>query len=319
MSRVLIGPEGPSIEQRLWAKVRYPAFAACPVCEGGQPEARFTRAEHQVVAGRIDLCERCGGSGRVLTGLTVERLITGQPDVLLGGAADELIVLDWKTTRQPPAMGDPSGAHEDDSEHVSWDGYFQQRCYGLLALVNYPEIKRVTLKEYYPLAGVARHASLTRDRLEHVERELATQAELLDRALMGGHDSALWKPTPGYACRYCPRPNQCPIEADVRVFANGTGAGGVATQAQAAKLAGEYVVAKTVYKRIAAALKPWVDAKGPIDVQDAKGRAQLRWRQNKTGGKGTFGMFVPEASDRGPADPTLEETFAGIAERRRAA
>jgi hypothetical protein len=559
----------------------------------------------------------------------VERTLSGQPDAIIGDPPDGLVILDWKTTRQPPAKGpEPDserGDHHDDAEHVSYLGYFQQRSYGLLALKRWPHVERVTLREFYPLAGEARWATIYRRDMEHVERELTTLVEIMDRAMMGGHKSPMWKPSPGkhclsgetrfltergamtlreacdrrvrvlnrfgkwedatvrsfgvqpllrvtfddgsivratpdhrwwqlarrrdrdgweqtaerittaelerapltpppvmgrlnhegvrhgftfgdgwrrndrgtcvarfmpqdadvaeffgrvrwresgqgyayglpghykdlpvnptprYArgfvaglfaadgtvgkagdttiacegaeraeriaelarqggcsvtsvrlssdkptayspvgtvtrelmvvrikpgtvpvlrsdhrarlkprnqmrrmyrevvsiepdgmeevfcavvpgsesftlangiatsnCAYCPRPTHCPIEVDVRAFATSGAGGGVASAQHAAKLAGEYVVAKSVASVLHKALSAYADVHGPLDVKSAKGRMQLRWKRNKGGGR-QFGMHVPDDSDKGPADASLEAAFSEAAARAKAA
>jgi len=331
---ILLDENGvPSIEQRLWAKVRYPLSKDCPACEGtgrgdpSVPRLATDRPERQVYASvTLDDCQECGGSGRVLAGGTIERLITGQPDVLIGEPPDGIVVLDWKTSRQAPPEGD-NGDHEDDADHVSYMGYFQQRTYALLAFANYPWARYVKLREYYPLPGVSRYATVYRHNLEHIERELATIAELVDRALMGGSKSALWRPSPGAHCAFCPRKTKCPIEADVRAFDNGSShGGGIASKAEARKLAGEGLVAKRVYDAIMKASKPWVDTYGPIDLKSAKGRMVLDWKRNKTGDGRRFVYHVPADSDRGPDEDMggpsaadLDAAFKAIGERAKGA
>lgn len=250
-------------------------------------------------------------------GVMVERQITGQPDAIVadpnphdpedGGA----IILDWKTTLQPPPRY--TGEQPDTDAGVSYLGYFQQRFYALLVMSEYPAVQRVTLREYYVLAGEARTATVHRANLEHIERELAALVEQLDRSLAAGSDSKLWEPSPGKHCGYCPKPTRCPIEEDVRLRE-----GGIATRAQAERAAAEYTLAKHVHGVLHEALKPWVESYGSIPVKSAKGRYEVRWKTNKGGGR-TFGVHVPAASDRGPEDPDLTAAFKEAAERRRAA
>lgn len=252
------------------------------------------------------------------TGEVIERTVTGQPDALIADPPEGAVVLDWKTTRQPPPKG-PADEHWDDAEHVSYLGYFQQRVYALLVFANYPAVQRVRLREFYPLAGEARYATLYRSDLEHVERELGVLAEVLDRALMGGHRSPLWGASPGKHCSYCPRPNHCPIATEVRALDSGQqewARGGISTQRQADELAADYMVAKRIVDGLAPALKAWVDTRQPegIAVKSGKGRAVLRWKDQR-GGRRVFGVAVPDVSDRGPADPSLESAFSAAAER----
>lgn len=242
----------------------------------------------------------------------VRRRVTGQPDALIADPPDGAVVLDWKTTLQPP----PRYKGERETDHaqgVSYLGYFQQRVYALLVVRNYPAVQRVTLREFYPLAGEARSAVVLAVDLEHVERELAAVCEQLDRALAGGSASPLWQPSPGRHCSYCPRPGACPIEHEDRRD------GAVTSRAQAERYAAEMVVADRVRDHRREALKAWVEVHGPVPVKSGKGRYEVRFKRNKTGGGKTFGVHVPEASDRGPEDPSLEAAFAEAAARRSAA
>ena len=257
------------------------------------------------------------------SGTAVERTVTGQPDALVADPPDGAIVLDWKTTLQPPpkytgGRRDEAGdllPGEDSPDGVSYMGYFQQRMYALLVLTEYPSIQRVTLREFYPLADEARTATVHREQLEHIEREIAVQVELLDRALMGGSRGKMWRPQPGKHCTFCPKPTRCPIEADVRVFAAGGEAGGITGPAQARKLAAEYVLAGRTKDGLHEALKGWVEVHGAIPVRASRGRYEVRWGRT-SGGSRRFGVWVPEDSDRGPEDESLEDAFLEAAERK---
>lgn len=246
-------------------------------------------------------------------GPPVERLITGQPDALVADPPNGAVVPDWKTTLRAPAEYD--GEQEDTDAGVSYMGYFQQRVYALLVMHNYPSVERVTLREFYVLdGGEVRTATVERKQLEHIERELAVQAELFDRAVAGGSRSALWAPSPGKHCSYCPRPQRCTMREDDRVAA-----GGIATRAEASRAAAAYVVADTVRGRLREGLRPIVEMYGDLPVKTSKGRYVLGWRQNKTGDGRRFGVHVPARSDRGPKDPSLDEAFAEAAARKEAA
>jgi hypothetical protein len=242
-------------------------------------------------------------------GATVEREVTGQPDALVADPPDGAVVLDWKTTPRPPARYD--GDSWDTPQGVSYMGYFQQRVYAFLVMSNYPAVQRVTLREFYPLAGEARVATVSTSQMEHLERELAVLAEELDRALAAGGSSPLWHPSPGRHCSYCPRPGSCPLEPEER------GVGAIASAAQAERWAAEYVVADRVRAHRRDALKAWVEVHGPVEVKSGKGRYEMRFRDG--GGRGAFGMHVPLASDRGPEDPDLAAAFEEAAKRRREA
>lgn len=245
----------------------------------------------------------------------VSRVISGQPDALLADPPTEsdpesgALVLDWKTTLKAPPKGD-AGDHWDDPARLSYEGYFQQRVYAFLVLSNFPSVNRVRLREYYVLDKVARYGTVYRGDMEHLERELSAQVELLDRALMGGSESKMWQPSPGKHCRWCPAATRCPILPDERVAQ-----GGITSQALAEKVAAQFIVVDEARDYLRDATKNWVEVNGPLDAKSAKGRYQLRFRANKTGGGKTFGMYVPDASDRGPKDPHLEAAFAEVAER----
>jgi PD-(D/E)XK nuclease superfamily len=297
-------PDG--IELRLDAPVRYPESRPCLAC-GGEGD-----------------CDRCGGWGRELTGAMVERVVTGQLDALLADPPDGMVVLDWKTTRKAPPRYE--GEHRGERGRVdgsrvdaglSYLGYWQQRTYGLSVLRNMPEyIYRVTLREVYPLDLNAqgnmevRTSTITRDDLPRIEEELATVAELVDRGLMSGSDSNVWKPQPGVHCSFCRAPSRCPIEPEAR------GAGRITSKAEAERVGAEAIVAKQVLDHGKAALKEWVSVYGPVEAKWAKGRQCWRFKAPASGkGRGTFGVFVPEASDRGPEDPAVAGAFAEVKER----
>lgn len=248
------------------------------------------------------------------TGEMIERRITGQPDALVADPPEGAIVLDWKTTLKAPPRY--TGNQPDTDAGVSYMGYFQQRNYALLVMQNYPAVERVTLREFYPLDrdDPVRKATVTRNQLEHIEREMANLCEQLDRALMGGAKSKLWLPTPGHHCTYCPRPTSCPIDPEERAIQ-----GGVTSLAQARKVAAEYVLAKTIAGTHHETLKAIVAEHGPIPVKSAKGRYEIGWQQNKSGKGRTFGMHVPTRSDRGPEDPDLASVFESALERKKAA
>lgn len=248
----------------------------------------------------------------------VRRVITGQPDAVLADPPDGIVVLDWKTTPKAPAEAAPDDDGHDDPARVSYEGYFQQRVYALLVFANVPSAKRVTLREFYPLEnggrGASREAVILREDIERIHADLALDVELLDRALMGGSDSAMWKPQPGRHCRYCPRPGSCPIDHEARGM---DGEGSLSSMAAAERYAAEMVVAKRVYDHRRGALKAYHDDTGHlIPVKDAKARYVLGWTPNKTGGGRSFRLHVPTKSDRGPEDASLTATFNEAAARR---
>jgi hypothetical protein len=252
-------------------------------------------------------------------GGTVERTITGQPDLVLAGGDGEVVVIDWKSTPKAPAkppeakLSGMDWMADDVPNNVSYEGYFQQWVYAVLLLANMPHIDRVTLRELYPMDpdGLqVRKATVTRDDLERISRNLSVVVELLDRAIMGGSESALWKPTPGKHCSYCPRPGTCPIPREERRE------GAIESPEQAEAYGAQALVAKSVYDHRRAAIKAWHEATGlPIPVKYAKGR--LEWRYES--GSKRFGTFIPASSDKAPEDENLSAIFSAAAERRRAA
>lgn len=271
-----------SIEERLWAKVSYVAQ----------------------------------------DGATVERHVTGQPDAVVGDPPDGVVVLDWKTTPKAPAK--PPESKRDDrgdfpaddvADNVSYLGYFQQRVYALLLFADLPAVDRVTMREWYPLetpGNRVRSATVFRRDIERIARDLSIGVELLDRALEGGSRSEIWKPTPGRHCGYCPRPGSCPIPEEER-------RDGITSAREASEWGADFVVADEIRTRRRSALKAWHEETGrPIPVKAAKGRYELRWGTSESGAR-SFGLHVPERSDRGPQDPNLEHAFREAAERRKEA
>lgn len=220
--------------------------------------------------------------------------LSGQLDVLVADPPDGAIIVDWKVSwGVPPLPRDPE-AEPDGKRHLSYGGYFQQRFYALLVLANYPSIQRVQMREFYPLLGAVRAASVNRTDMEHLEQELGALAGRFAEAKATG----TWPASPGKHCSFCLRPGDCPIPADSRGHLEGRDA------AEAA--AARYVVLTEERKRAMESLKGWVDANGPLPVRSAKGRAALGWREGGTGRR-TFGVYVPEESDRGSKPPDLTE------------
>lgn len=239
----------------------------------------------------------------------VERILTGQPDVLIAEPPNGAIVLDWKFSYGVPPAGDPNDEHIDDPQHVSYQGYFQQRFYALLVMRTYPSIDYVRLREFYPIKSAARYGTVLRSDLEHVERELADIAEILDRVVATGHEGEGWKPQPGRHCSYCAKPQSCTIDREKRIAEEG-----ITSWEEAQEVADRCVVSTETRKRDLKALKAWADAHGPIPVKSAKGRYEFRWKQSASGSQ-TFGMHVPDESDRGPRDPNLDQIFREVRER----
>lgn len=221
-------------------------------------------------------------------GENVTRTVTGRPDAMIAAPPDGIIVLDHKTAPSAPAEGKQKDDHGDPL-HVSVEGYFQQRIYAFLIMSNFPPVRKVMLREFYPLPEEVREATVSREAMEHLTSEVTMLVEYLDRALAGGSESALWSPSPGRWCSYCRRPGACPIEAEARAAE-----GGITSHAQAERIAAEVAVADRVRTAGLAAMKGYHDETArPIPLRDGKARYEWRWTKD-SGGKRRFKLTTPE-------------------------
>jgi hypothetical protein len=195
-------------------------------------------------------------------GSPIERKLTGQLDALFvtGVEDEEAIVLDWKDTWALPAP-----------QEVGFDGYFQQRFYAWLVLRTYPQIQRVTLREFYVRYSEAREATVWRDSIEDIEAELSALAERFDRAFTEND----FPPSPGAHCQFCPRPGACPIFSGVR------GEGAITNAEQARKVAGEATVIQAALKQRTDALKAYAGVHGHVEISDHKGKRVWGHQQSK--------------------------------------
>jgi hypothetical protein len=222
-------------------------------------------------------------------GVMVERVITGKPDVVIADPPDGIIIPDWKTTRSPP----PRPAKQVEGEQfrddpLSPEGYFQQQTYGFLGFRNLPKVERITLREFYPLAGESRNATLYRYQLEHIERNVGLTAQEIDRALAGGHDSPLWVAQAGRHCRYCPRPMDCPIDRDGRDIP-------LPIEPEEREMWAErFIVNDRRRDYLRLAIREDVSENGPINVSSEKGEYQLKWRTYPSGER-RFGLWPKDA------------------------
>lgn len=255
------------------------------------------------------------------TGELIERVISGQLDVLLLRGTDEAVVLDWKGT-----WGLPPEREEDnnqDGRGLSYHGYFQQRLYGVLVMRNFPNINAVVLREFYHRRSKARPARLTRQDLPKAEEELVLVVEAFDQALAAGEPPKLtidalekhghWKASPGKHCFNCAKAHLCPVDDDYKD-------GGLRTPEDAERAAAARQIARSIDKRLTGFLKVWVDMHGPVAVKRAKGRLVLGYRKI-AGGKLRFSEYTPEGSDR-PAnqeayDPNLLDAMRQSTEEAR--
>lgn len=228
------------------------------------------------------------------------RTLTGQPDVIMADAPAGLVVVDFKTGRgKPPSPRQmpEEGAPIVGREYLSPEGPVQLLIYGLLALREYPAAQHVTLRELWLRFGETREATLTRDDLEHVEREVALQMMLLDRAIDEGPDSGskLTNPRPGRQCvRGCPVSTSCPIPEEQR------GEGAISSPEDADENARRMVKVTAVRTALIARLKAWHELTGHCpEVGDG---TQVRWEGEK--GSRKFGAFPPDPAEAAPV-PTV--------------
>lgn len=329
--------------------------------------AKFARDNSFDIANVVDIERRLSATVRYPdeNGELVERVLTGQIDLLMyqPPSSEEdvpgALVVDWKDTwGLPPDHTEKSeGGEEDDGSGLSWHGYFQQRFYAWLLMKNYPNVQKVTLREFYIRKGEERPATVYRKRLHLIEQEMALLAAGLDAALVQGPPAwpykledtlradapeelrlqveegglelvdvpqwvhpgvGRWRPSPGKHCGFCLKPGACPIEEEAR------GEGAIASKAQAERWAAEFMVADEVRSRRMAALRVWVDAHGPVFIKWAKARMVVDWKDNKTGKGRRFGIYPAKVSDRSPKaeralDAQLVEAAKSSAERARKA
>lgn len=261
------------------------------------------------------------------------RTVTGTLDCLLFDPPDGAIVIDWKTGfGLPPVPKDaePSGFDDEELKGLSFMGYYQQRMYGWLTMMNFRNINRLTLREFWTYRTKVRKATLRRDQLDTVGQEIAILCSSFDKAvaqgapnLKPGPDGMVdidalgwWKPQPGKHCGFCVRPTSCPIEEEVRVAA-----GGAVSERTAPAWAARMQVAKRIEKMAREGLKGLADAGGsPVAVKWAKGRQVIGWYTLKGGGR-RFGFYTPDDSDRGghaDLDAQLAEAMRESTARARA-
>lgn len=239
-----------------------------------------------------------------MTGMLVERRVSGQLDVLIAKEPDEAIVLDWKGTWALPP--DRDADNQDDGGGLSYHGYFQQRLYAILVMQNFPSIQAVTLREFYHRRSKARPARLTRAELPQAEERIALIVEAFDKALAAGAPPRLriedleahghWKPSPGKHCFNCKKAHLCPIDDDYKD-------GAIRTLEDAERAAETRQKARSIDKTVTEKCKNWVDLHGPIPVKRAKGRLVLGYRKVKNGLR--FEEFTPTGADK----PATQEAY----------
>jgi hypothetical protein len=220
--------------------------------------AKLTEDQPILIENLVDIEHRLRGELAYTgtDGEPIRRVLTGQLDVLFlaGEEEDEAVVIDYKSTWDLPAPSE-----------VGFEGYFQQRFYAWLVMVNYPAIQSVTTREHYTRFSATREATVTRNELEYIEAELAALAYRFDKAF--GEDD--FPPSPGRHCQLCPRPAACPIFPGVRQE------GMITDDDMARRIAGEALVAKAAYEQRQKALKAWTSVRGPITINSTPGRERV--------------------------------------------
>lgn len=235
-------------------------------------------------------------------GAFYERVITGQPDVIVADPPDGVIVVDWKSGWAPPAkLGyedqQARDTGSDREEKLTDQGYAQQVIYGLLCLSEYPAVNRVTLREAYIRHGEYREATIDRYNLERMRDIVGAVVAQMDAAYDAGPNSERWIPTAGTHCAMCSGKRFCPLK---------DWEGIPETLDEAQHLAREWIVAAEIRKDRTPFLKGWVDANGPIPIDHSKGRREVGWLENSTGNGRTFKLYEPEEAPESPWDERLE-------------
>jgi hypothetical protein len=210
----------------------------------------------------------------------ITRTLTGKPDVIVADPPDGAICLDWKSgLRRPPQPRDGEGEDQaDPTRYLSPEGMLQLHVYGYLIWANFPSVSGVALREEHVRWGEHRRATVTRDKMEHVEYEIGSLLQMLDGDLHR-HESDLVA-RPGSWCSYCPRPLDCPIPTQER------GEGAVYDEDSMQAYAEQYVPAKAQKDHLEKAIKNGL-AEGipPARVGDR----ELGWSSEDKGSR-RFGL-----------------------------
>jgi len=225
------------------------------------------------------------------------RMLTGTPDLVLSDPPDGAVLVDHKTGMarpQTPREAIPEGEPIRGAQYLSEGGYLQLVTYGALAMLEWPRIQRVTLREVnWRWMGPPREATMNRAELEHVLPYLGLVMQQLDQGLRGDEEFA--QPRPGKQCATrCPVASLCPVPAEQR------GVGSLDTPDAADAAAARWVAVRAVDKQLREALKTWADESDHCpEVRDG---LVVRWDREGPGRK--FGPCAPP--DAAPMPPTPE-------------
>jgi hypothetical protein len=290
---------------------------------------KFSREQRFQIANFIDAEDRLHATLEYPNphGGVVVRELSGQIDAWFAEELEDgslhAYVIDWKDTWAIPG-----------ATTISREGYWQQRFYAWLVMKNNPTVNAVTLREVYVRykggdSGRDNHreATITRDRLPMIERQLAIVTESFDRAMEAWLDlrafeaehsevlaavappdtdgeggthhpdpqpspiharhevlkrrvKALFAPSPGGHCNYCPLPHRCPIVDEVRVH------GTIRNPEDAKRIANELAVISRAKKHREEALRGYLERarSAPVTVKTEDELVKLRTYKDKPPG-----------------------------------
>ena len=265
-------------------------------CEGGPFNAQRVLAVEEELSATVRVPDGNGGTyDRVLQGHTY--VLVADPDPYTPG----IVVVDWKTGWANPAKQSEPDPGQRREDRISDQGYVQQVVYGILVLLNFPSVQRVTLREAYIMYGEYREATVYRNDLERLLDVVTAVIAQADRAFADGPESRRWLPTAGTHCAMCPAARKCPIKEWVGIPADAD---------EALQMAREWIVAGQVRKERLPYLHGWVDAHGPIEIDEGKGRRVVGWVENSTGNGRSFRIYEPEAAPDSPFDERMAQALA---------
>lgn len=236
----------------------------------------------------------------------VTRTLPGQPDVLIADPPDGVVIVDYKSGRgRPKAPRENLEAeYAQGKQYLSERGHFQLDIYGLLAMRNLPQVGRAVLRELHLRSGKVREAMLSRDELEHVERQIGMHLMLLEQAM--SDDPYLRRPRPGAWCaRKCPVAASCPVPAEQR------GVGALDSEDAADEAAARYVNVDGLRNTLREQLRAYYEQTGRAPLV-GDGTAVF-WRPKPNGNGRSFGVFPVEDIPAPPdTDAELEATAKAL-------